>query len=178
MKHIIVQLPITDGIVLYMARIDCHLISGADIFLNVDTALIQEIQQHLKVHSCATSWDLAPPTCRHYMDSLGDDSDRVVHAAFLDSVDLFRTGFTGWAGDLAIMLGTLPTPICVVPADFLSIPTIEAIMVELSTKLIPSSHVAAVTGFRTPWHLSTHYLPVCDYTSSHPLAHRRLSIRL
>ncbi|KAJ6559115.1 hypothetical protein DFH09DRAFT_1316877 [Mycena vulgaris] len=112
-------------------------ISGADISLDVDTALSQEIQEHLKAHSCATSWGSTPPTFRHYMDSLGDDSDRVVHAALLDSVDLFHTGFAGWAGDLAIMLGALPTPICVVPADFLSIPTIEAIMVELSTKLIP-----------------------------------------
>ncbi|KAJ6580188.1 hypothetical protein DFH09DRAFT_1310129 [Mycena vulgaris] len=102
-------------------------ISGADISLDVDTALSQEIQEHLKAHSCST-----PATFRHYMDSLGDDSDRVVHAALLDLGDLFRTGFTGWAGDLAIMLGTLPTPICVVPADFLSIPTIEAIMVEVA----------------------------------------------
>ncbi|KAJ6575969.1 hypothetical protein DFH09DRAFT_1311425 [Mycena vulgaris] len=107
-------------------------ISGADISLDVDTALSQEIQEHLKAHFCATSWGSTPPTFRHYMDSLGDDSDRVVHTALLDSVDLFRTGFAGWAGDLAIMLSTLLTPICVVPADFLSIPTIEAIMVEVA----------------------------------------------
>ncbi|KAJ6559456.1 hypothetical protein DFH09DRAFT_1083622 [Mycena vulgaris] len=72
------------------------------------------------------------PAVLHSMDFLGDDSDRVVRAALLDSVDRFRTGFAGWAGDLAIMLGTLPTPICVVPADFLSIPTIEAIMAEVA----------------------------------------------
>ncbi|KAJ6507116.1 hypothetical protein DFH09DRAFT_1101364 [Mycena vulgaris] len=102
------------------------------------------------------------------MDSLGDDSDRVVHAARLESVDLFRTGFAGWAEDLAIMLGTLPTPICVVPADFLSIPTIEAIMVEVAQHISPSenpllrdrleavdeTHSLATprrrTGFRTP----------------------------
>ncbi|KAJ6541997.1 hypothetical protein DFH09DRAFT_929109, partial [Mycena vulgaris] len=99
---------------------------------------------------------------------LGDDSDRVVHAALLDSVDLFHTGFAGWAGDLAIMPGTLPTPICVMPADFLSIPTIEAIMVEVAQHISPledpllRDRLEAVdethslvtrrrrTGFRTP----------------------------
>ncbi|KAJ7877143.1 hypothetical protein B0H13DRAFT_993473 [Mycena leptocephala] len=53
--------------------------------------------------------------------------DRRVRWALLDSVDLFAAGNACWAGDIAILLRALPTPIRIVPADFLSIPTIDAI---------------------------------------------------
>ncbi|KAJ6563636.1 hypothetical protein DFH09DRAFT_1035242 [Mycena vulgaris] len=151
MKHRIGSLPVKEGLVLYMARVDCYLISGADISLDVDAGLVQEhleaqhlfLRRLLGINSRSmlavlfTETGLMPIRIRrlllalgrlHYMVSLGDDSDRVVRAALLDSVDLFRTGFAGWAGDVAIMLRTLPTPIRVAPADFLSIPNIEAIM--------------------------------------------------
>ncbi|KAJ7128509.1 hypothetical protein C8R44DRAFT_701007 [Mycena epipterygia] len=42
MKHRIGSLPIKEGLVLYMARVDCYLISGADVSLDVDSALIKE----------------------------------------------------------------------------------------------------------------------------------------
>ncbi|KAJ6497401.1 hypothetical protein C8R45DRAFT_1093783 [Mycena sanguinolenta] len=53
--------------------------------------------------------------------------DRRVRWALLDSVDLFAAGKAGWAGDLAIMLRSLPTPIRIAPADFLCLQSIDAI---------------------------------------------------
>ena len=42
-------------------------------------------------------------------------------------MDLFAAGKACWAGDIAILLRALPTPIRVVPGDFLVIEKIEAI---------------------------------------------------
>ncbi|KAJ7456855.1 hypothetical protein B0H11DRAFT_2243748 [Mycena galericulata] len=61
-----------------------------------------------------------------YMVGLGEE--RIVRSALLDSVDLFTNGFSGWAGDVAIMLRTLPTPIRMTAADFLSPLSIDAII--------------------------------------------------
>ncbi|KAJ7137429.1 hypothetical protein C8R43DRAFT_893660 [Mycena crocata] len=148
MKHRIGSLPIKEGLVLYMARVDCYLTSGADLSLDVDAALVQELldAQHmylrrlLGINSRAmlavlfTETGLMPIRVRRllmalgrllYMLELGDE--RNVRAALLDSVDLFATGHSGWAGDIAIMLSTLPTPIRIAPADLLSVDTVSAI---------------------------------------------------
>ncbi|KAJ7165537.1 hypothetical protein C8R43DRAFT_878210 [Mycena crocata] len=148
MKHRIGSLPVKEGLVLYMARVDCYLISGADLSLDVDAPLIQEhleaqhlyLRRLLGINSRAmlavlfTETGLMPIRVRRlllafgrllYMLELGDE--RRVRAALLDSVDLFATGHSGWAGDIAIMLSTLPTPIRITPADFLCVETITAI---------------------------------------------------
>lgn len=57
----------------------------------------------------------------------GLPANRRVRWALLDSVDLFVAGKASWAGDIAILLRSLPTPIRIVPQDFTSIPAIEAI---------------------------------------------------
>ncbi|KAJ7658090.1 hypothetical protein B0H17DRAFT_955354 [Mycena rosella] len=152
MKHRIRSLPIKEGLMLYMVRIDCYLISGGDIAIDVDAGLVSELMeaQHLFLHRLLgihsrsmlavlfTETGLMPIRTRcllltlgrlRYMTSLGDES--TVRAALLDSVNLFATGFSGWAGDVAILLSTLPMPICMAPADFLSVPTIDAIIAKV-----------------------------------------------
>ncbi|KAJ7685887.1 hypothetical protein B0H17DRAFT_941069, partial [Mycena rosella] len=68
--------------------------------------------------------------CLRYMADLGDD--RTVRVALIDSVDLFAARLPGWAGDVAIMLSILPTPIRIPPTDFLSVPTIDTIIAKVS----------------------------------------------
>ncbi|KAJ7142485.1 hypothetical protein C8R44DRAFT_602888, partial [Mycena epipterygia] len=148
MKHRTGSLPVKEGLLLYMVRVDCYLISGADIFLVVDAALIHEhleaqhsyLRRLLGIKSRSmlavlfTETGLMPIQIRRLLLALGRlrymaglKGNRVVQCALWDSVDLFSTGFAGWAGDVAIMLSTLPTPIHIAPADFLSVPTIEAL---------------------------------------------------
>ncbi|KAJ6482322.1 hypothetical protein C8R47DRAFT_1283329 [Mycena vitilis] len=67
-----------------------------------------------------------------YMADLGADSGRVVHSALLDTVDLFATRRAGWAGDVAIMLSRLPTPIRIAPTDFVSVDAIDAIIAKVA----------------------------------------------
>ncbi|KAJ7201049.1 hypothetical protein GGX14DRAFT_571622 [Mycena pura] len=59
--------------------------------------------------------------------TIGDNAD-VPELVSVASVDLFAAGHAGWAGDIAILLRSLPTPILIVPSDFLSVAAIEAIM--------------------------------------------------
>jgi hypothetical protein len=151
MKHRIGSLPVKEGLTLYLARIDCYLTSGADICLDVDNGLVKEhleaqhlfLRRLLGINSRSmiavlfTETGLMPIRVRRlllalgrlrYMADLGEDSGRMVRAALLDSVDLFAAGHGGWAGDVAIMLSTLPTPIRVVPTNFLPVVTIDAII--------------------------------------------------
>ncbi|KAJ7115085.1 hypothetical protein C8R43DRAFT_902791, partial [Mycena crocata] len=65
-----------------------------------------------------------------YMIAL--DDDRRVRWALLDAVDLFANGFPGWAGDIAILLRGLPTPIRIAPADFTSPTAIDAIIAKVN----------------------------------------------
>ncbi|KAJ7664166.1 hypothetical protein B0H17DRAFT_844736, partial [Mycena rosella] len=102
------------------------LISGGDIAIDVDAGLVSEPMeaQHffrlLGIHSRSmlavlfTETGLMPIRIRclllalgrlRYMASLGDE--RTVYAALLDLVGLFTTVFSGWAGDVAILLSTL-----------------------------------------------------------------------
>ncbi|KAK7023212.1 reverse transcriptase domain-containing protein [Favolaschia claudopus] len=57
----------------------------------------------------------------------GIRGNRTIRDAFIDSVALFAEGKSGWAGDMAIVLGRLPTPVLVTPADFLCPDSILAI---------------------------------------------------
>ncbi|KAJ7220580.1 hypothetical protein GGX14DRAFT_354227, partial [Mycena pura] len=149
MKHRIGSLPVKEGLRLYMARVDCYLISAAEISIDVDAHLLDEYldAQHLFLRHLLginsrsmlavlfTETGLMPIRIRRlllafsrlrYMVGLGND--RRVRWALLDSVDLFAAGHSGWAGDIAILLRSLPTPIRIAPADFLSAPAIDAIM--------------------------------------------------
>ncbi|KAJ6481804.1 hypothetical protein C8R45DRAFT_831137 [Mycena sanguinolenta] len=148
MKHRIGSLPAKEGLVLYMARVDCYLISGAEISIDVDAGLMEElvdiqhafIRRLLGINSRSmlavlfSETGLMPIRMRRlllalarlrYMVQLGDN--RRVRWALLDSVDLFAAGKASWAGDLAIMLRSLPTPIRIAPADFLCLQSIDAI---------------------------------------------------
>ncbi|KAJ7031290.1 hypothetical protein C8F04DRAFT_898677, partial [Mycena alexandri] len=148
MKHRIGSLPPKEGLQLYMARVDCYLISAAEISIDVDAHLIDEYLevQHLFVRRLLginsrsmlavlfTETGLMPIRIRRllqalararYMATLGDE--RHVRWAMLDSLDLFTAGHPGWAADIAILLRSLPTPIRIVPADFLCAATIDAI---------------------------------------------------
>jgi hypothetical protein len=131
-----------------MARIGCYVISAAEISIDVDAHLLDDfldvqhlfLRRLLGINSRAmlavlfTETGLMPIRIRRlllalsrlrYMLELGED--RTVRAALLDSVDLFAAGHSGWAGDIAILLRSLPTPIRITPADFRSLPAIEAI---------------------------------------------------
>jgi hypothetical protein len=131
-----------------MARIDCYLISAAEISIDIDAHLVEEfldvqhlfLRRLLGINSRAmlavlfTETGLMPIRIRRllltlsrlrYMLELGEE--RRVRAALLDSVDLFAAGHPGWAGDIAILLRSLPTPIRITPQDFRSLPAIEAI---------------------------------------------------
>ncbi|KAJ7100151.1 hypothetical protein B0H15DRAFT_818921 [Mycena belliarum] len=154
-RHRIGSLPIKEGLILYMARIDCYLISGADIYLDVDAAHAEELidaqhlflQRLLGINSRSmlavlfTETGLMPIKIRRlllalgrlcYMINLGDDSVRVVRSALLDSLDMFRMGYAGWAGDIAIILSSLPTPIRMTPADLSCLETVKAIMAKVA----------------------------------------------
>ncbi|KAJ7753051.1 armadillo-type protein [Mycena maculata] len=146
---LVIDPPVKEGLMLYMARVDCYLISGAEISLDVDNSLIKEhldaqhlfLRRLLGINSRSmlavlfTETGLMPIRIRRlllalarlqYMIRLGDE--RIVRAAMLDSVDLFANGHSGWAGDLAIMLRTMPTPIHISAADFLSPLTVDTII--------------------------------------------------
>ncbi|KAJ7206242.1 hypothetical protein GGX14DRAFT_367259 [Mycena pura] len=148
MKHRVGSLPVKEGLQLYMARVDCYLISAAEISIDVDAHLIEEhldaqhlfLRRLLGINSRSmlavlfTETGVMPIRIRRlllalsrlqYMVHLGDE--RRVRWALLDSVDLFRAGHPSWAGDIAILLRALPTPIRIAPGDYLSIPAIEAI---------------------------------------------------
>ncbi|KAJ7911527.1 hypothetical protein B0H13DRAFT_1614472, partial [Mycena leptocephala] len=128
MKHRIGSLPAKEGLQLYMARIDCYLISAAEISIDIDAHLVEEfldvqhlfLRRLLGINSRAmlavlfTETGLMPIRIRRlllalsrlrYMLELGEE--RRVRAALLDSVDLFAAGHPGWAGDIAILLRSL-----------------------------------------------------------------------
>ncbi|KAJ7089312.1 hypothetical protein B0H15DRAFT_780339, partial [Mycena belliarum] len=48
------------------------------------------------------------------------------------ALDLFQMGYAGWAGDIAIILSSLPTPIRVTPADLSCLETVKAIMAKVA----------------------------------------------
>ncbi|KAJ7024931.1 hypothetical protein C8F04DRAFT_968411, partial [Mycena alexandri] len=60
-----------------------------------------------------------------YLADLGPE--RRVRIALLDSLDLLEAGHSCWAGDIAILLRSLPTPIQVTAKDFLAVESVEAI---------------------------------------------------
>ncbi|KAJ7890719.1 hypothetical protein B0H13DRAFT_2531012 [Mycena leptocephala] len=148
MKHRIVSLLVKEGLQLYMARVDCYLISAAEISIDVDSHLLDDYldtrhlfpRRLLGINSRSmlavlfTETGLMPIRIRRLLLTLarlrymvGLPDDRRVRWALLDSVDLFAAGRACWASGIAILLRALPAPIRIAPADFMSIPTINAI---------------------------------------------------
>ncbi|KAJ7680744.1 hypothetical protein DFH06DRAFT_1405408, partial [Mycena polygramma] len=155
MKHRIGSLPMKEGLTIFNGRIDCYLSSSADVCLDVDNGLVAELvdAQHLFLRRLLginsrsmiavlfTETGVMPLRVRRlllalgrleYMADLTEESGRVVRSALLDSVDLLASGHAGWAGDVAIMLSRLPTPIRIAPADFVSVPNIKAIIAKVA----------------------------------------------
>jgi hypothetical protein len=151
MKHRIRSLPVKEGLQLYMARVDCYLISAAETSIDVNAHLLDDYldTQHLFLRRLLginsrsmlavlfTETGLMPIRIRRLLLALsrlryivGLPDDRRVRSALLDSVDLFAAGNACWTSDIAILLCALPIPIHIVPTDFLSIPIIDDIVVE------------------------------------------------
>ncbi|KAF7338065.1 Reverse transcriptase domain-containing protein [Mycena venus] len=154
LKHRIGSLPVREGLVLYMARVDCYLISGGELALDTDAVLLDELQdvQHmylrrllgLNSHSMLavlfTETGQMPVRIRRLLLALGRlkymlavNPRRVVHSALLDSIALCRDGKAGWASDLLIMLRRLPTAIILGPDDLLCSKTIDTVSKEIIT---------------------------------------------
>jgi hypothetical protein len=116
LKHRIGSLPVREGLVLYMARIDCYLISGGKLALDTDTLLLDDLQdvQHmyllwllgLNLHSMLavlfTETGQMPVRIRRLLLTLGRlkymlgiDPGRVIHSALLDSITLCHDGKAG-----------------------------------------------------------------------------------
>ncbi|KAJ7613347.1 hypothetical protein DFH06DRAFT_1014941 [Mycena polygramma] len=148
MKHRVGSLPAKEGLQIFMGRVDCYLTSAAEISIDVDAHLVEEFVdvQHLflrrllginsrsMVAVLFTETGLMPIRPRRLLLALsrarymlGVSEDRTVRLALLDAVDLLATGHPGWAGDIAILLRTLPTPIRIGPQDFLSSDALGAI---------------------------------------------------
>ncbi|KAJ6466331.1 hypothetical protein C8R45DRAFT_939129 [Mycena sanguinolenta] len=147
-KHRIGSLPVREGLVLYMARVDCYLISGGELALDTDAPLLQDLQdvQHaylrrllgLNPYSMLavlfTETGQLPVRIRRLLLALGRlrymlgvDHRRVVYDALLDSVALCHEGKSGWASDLLLMLQRLPTAIVLTPDDLLCVDTVESV---------------------------------------------------
>ncbi|KAJ7835708.1 hypothetical protein B0H13DRAFT_1652547, partial [Mycena leptocephala] len=128
LKHRIGSLPVQEGLQLYMARVDCYLISGCELSLDTDNTLLKEhlevqhlflrrllgLNPHSMLAILFTETGQMPVRIRRlllalsrlrYMAAL--EPSRVVHSALLDSVALLREGKPGWATDLMIMLRRL-----------------------------------------------------------------------
>ncbi|KAJ7887948.1 hypothetical protein B0H13DRAFT_2342185 [Mycena leptocephala] len=149
LKHRIGSLPVREGLMIYIARVDCYLISGGELALDTDAALLDEhleiqhqflrrllgLNSHSMIAVLFTETGQMPVRIRRLLLALGRlkymlavDPSRVVRSALMDSIALLREGKPGWASDLTIMLRRLPTSIHVQPDDLLDIKRIDAVM--------------------------------------------------
>ncbi|KAF7360730.1 Reverse transcriptase domain-containing protein [Mycena venus] len=192
MKHRTGSLPVKEGLQLYMARVDCYLISAAEISIDVDAHLLDNYldAQHLFLRRLLginsrsmlavlfTETGLMPIRIRRlllafsrlrYMVALGDD--RRVRWGLLDSVDLFAAGRASWAGDIAILLRALPTPIRIAPQDFLSITAIDAIAKKIAEAV--DADLQFDINFLQKTHLLRNRLELVEESRSLALVTRR-----
>ncbi|KAJ7665756.1 hypothetical protein B0H17DRAFT_951227, partial [Mycena rosella] len=134
------SLPVKEGLRLYMAWVDCYLISGGEISLDIDESLLEE---HVKVQQlflrnllglnpasmCAilyteTGQTLIKVRCLlralsrlRYLLAIPASEDRIVWDALLHSFLLYRSGKPCWIGDITLVLSRLPSPIHVTEDD-------------------------------------------------------------
>ncbi|KAJ6519050.1 hypothetical protein C8R45DRAFT_807073 [Mycena sanguinolenta] len=148
LKHRIGSLPVREGLVLYMARVDCYLVSGGELALDTEAESLADLQdvQHLFLrrllglnsHSMLavlfTETGQMPVRIRHVLLALGRliymlgvEHGRVVKDVMLDSISLCRQGRPSWASDLLLVLRKLPSPIVLSPDDLLCCETVEAV---------------------------------------------------
>ncbi|KAJ7155318.1 hypothetical protein C8R46DRAFT_997193 [Mycena filopes] len=148
LKHRVGTMPVKEGIQLYMARVDCYLISGCELSLDTAAGLLDDhvdvqhtflrrllgLNSHSMLAILFTETGQMPLRIRRLLLALGRlrymvmaEEGRVVRDALLDSIALLREGKSGWATDLVIMLSRLPTPIEVQADDLLSVDSINAI---------------------------------------------------
>ncbi|KAJ7478976.1 hypothetical protein FB451DRAFT_1395588 [Mycena latifolia] len=144
LQHRIGSLPVREGLVLYSACVDCYLISGCELSLDTDTSLMDDrhlflrrllgLNPHSILAVLFTETGQKSSRIQRILHALGRlqyliaaTSERVVKAAFLDSISLLREGKPGWASDLILMLKRLPMPIEVTVDDLLSSKTMEGV---------------------------------------------------
>ncbi|KAJ7234899.1 hypothetical protein B0H12DRAFT_1212531 [Mycena haematopus] len=107
------DLPPKEGRLLYMACVDPHLISGADIIVDVNDnglALLEKVQTMLGPYSMRaplfTELGLLPLWYRRLILAL-----HYARAALYDSFDLYVAGAQGYWMDLVYALSKLPNPV-------------------------------------------------------------------
>ncbi|KAJ7228551.1 hypothetical protein GGX14DRAFT_613504 [Mycena pura] len=145
------SLPVREGLRLYMARVDCYLISGGEISLDVVSRLLEEhmeVQQSflrrlLGLNSSSllsilyTETGHTPIKIRRllcalsrlrYLLTLPLSEDRIVRDALLDSFSLYRNGKASCIGDICFVLRRLPTPIYVTEDELSNDDSVKAIM--------------------------------------------------
>ncbi|KAJ7032222.1 hypothetical protein C8F04DRAFT_1211219 [Mycena alexandri] len=126
------SLPVREGLQLYMARVDCYLISGGEISLDVDSRLLEE---HLQVQQSFLR-SLLGLNRSSILAILYTETgqtpikiqDRVVRDALLDSFSLYRSGKACWIGDICLVLSRLPSPVYVTEDDLRNPDTVNDIM--------------------------------------------------
>ncbi|KAJ7169831.1 hypothetical protein C8R46DRAFT_213930 [Mycena filopes] len=132
LKHRVGTMPVKEGIQLYMARVDCYLISGCELALDTAAGLLDVyvdvqhtflrrllgLNSHSMLAILFTETGQMPLRIRRILLALGRlrymvmvEEGCVVCDALLDSIALLCEGKSGWATDLVIMLRRLPTPI-------------------------------------------------------------------
>lgn len=131
MEFMVGSLPPREGIQLYMARIDPHLISDCEVALDVDVVHIgwlEKIQHQflrrllgLNPRSALaplfTETGLLQIKCRRlfslgylrYIGQLG--SRHYAHSVFRDSLSLAGSHVASWIGDIRCLLSDLPTSV-------------------------------------------------------------------
>ncbi|KAJ7150247.1 hypothetical protein C8R46DRAFT_816975, partial [Mycena filopes] len=142
-------LPPREGIQLYMARVDPHLISGCEVALDVTSRLVTKLEKPqlrflrrllgLNPRSMRavlfTETGLLPIRYRRaiivlqhakYWAQLPDD--HYAHAAYMESLRLSAQGHVSWAADLRSVLGAFPIPVACPESALESGESIDAVI--------------------------------------------------
>lgn len=159
-ESMIGSLPPYEGLRLYMARVDPHLIFGCEVALDVDNDLLEGLKsiQHefirrlLGIHERSilailfTETGVIPLRFRRLTLALGYllyvtqlPRSHFAHTAYLDSVALANTGSPSWTSDLAILLRSLPHPVDFPEGDLSS---------EVIGELLKAVHASCETSLR------------------------------
>ncbi|KAJ7016045.1 hypothetical protein C8F04DRAFT_1166709 [Mycena alexandri] len=144
-------LPPREGIQLYMARVDPHLISGCEVALDVTSRLVKKLEKPqlrflrrllgLNPRSMRavlfTETGLLPIRYRRatsiivlhhakYWAHLPDD--HYAHAAYMESLRLSTQDHVSWAADLRSVLGAFPIPVACPESALESAESIDAVI--------------------------------------------------
>ncbi|KDR75593.1 hypothetical protein GALMADRAFT_489789 [Galerina marginata CBS 339.88] len=132
MESFVGSLPVHEGLQLYMARVDPHLVSGCEVSVDVDDSLLavlEAVQLHflrriLGLHDRSMRAVLFTETgvmplkyrriilaLRYIIYLLSLPHTHYARAAFDDSIDLWSRQQSSWVGDLQVVLHRLPVPV-------------------------------------------------------------------